>query len=198
MKSLSYVEIDVPAFADTGDLDASLTYDFTTNSLIGWTGSEVTATATVNGATLAPTGDDPIFQSPAGLTIDGATSRYIQIDVERTAVRTQGSWQGSVFYVTDGHAFSGSFTNSFPALANTIGAREVYHIDMHDLDVGGTDWADSTITRLRVDFEDGQVGTTPSVEVKASACKAAGCSRSTTSKTMHVRSWLRVCENPCR
>lgn len=171
MKSLIYIEVDVPEFAaiEGGEKDviAGLEFDFETNSVLDWTAGEATLTATTSGMTVVPTGDDPMIRCAAGQTIDGSVDRYIQIDVERTAVRTVGVWQGSIFYVTDGHPESSSFSKTFPELENVVGARRTYQLDMHDLNVGGTDWADNIITRIRIDFEDGQSGAvTPDGEFK--------------------------------
>jgi hypothetical protein len=155
---LTYVEVDVPEFASPEQLDPTLTYDFTTNSLIGWAPSaDATLTATTAAAILTQTGDDPQMISPAALTIDGAANRYIRIDIERTALRTAGIWNGVVFYSTGGHGFSGSFFKLIPEVANVVGAREVIVLDMGDLDAGGGDWITNTITRIRLDFDDNQV-----------------------------------------
>jgi glycine rich protein len=150
-------------FADF-EVDAipRLTYDFETNSVLSWSGISATVAPTTSGMTFVPTGTDPMLYAPFGLTIDGETQRYIIIDVERTAVRTLGVWDGSIYYVTASHSETGLFMNQFPELTNVIGARVTYIIDMHDLLNGGDDWKNSTITRFRIDFEDGQVaGVTP-------------------------------------
>jgi hypothetical protein len=171
MRALTFVEIDVPEFSATNAGEKTvvpgLKFDFETGSILGWAAEQANLTATTSGMIVAPTSPDPIMRSPAGLAIDGGTQRYIRLDVERLAVRTAGTWQGAVLYITSGHPESGSFVKTFPELDNTIGARQVYVIDMHALTAGGTDWADNIITRLRIDFEDGQVGAvTPNGQFK--------------------------------
>jgi hypothetical protein len=150
------------------DSTPKLEYDFETNSILGWSGSLATLTPSISGVTFVPTGNDPMLRSPAALTINGATQRYIYIDVERTALRTIGYWQGQIYYVTSGHQESHLFSYAFPEIANVIGERVTIVADMHNLLIGGTDWEDSTITQIRIDFEDGQtvVGVTPNGQFK--------------------------------
>ena len=128
------------------------------NSLLGWTADQGTLTASAAGAILAQTGADPKARSAAGQTIVGGVQRYIQVDVERIALRTGGAWQGIVFYTTAGHAEAGAFMKTFPELENVVGARRLYQIDMWNLTAGGNDWKESTITRVRLDFDDGGSG----------------------------------------
>jgi hypothetical protein len=135
-----------------------LTYNFLASALNGFTGIAATVTATPSGLSVVQTGADPILRSPAGLTINGAAERYIKIDVERTAVRTSGSWQGAVFYTTGGHPESGSFFKSIPEIANTVGAGGIIELDMASLTAGGNDWITNTIIRLRFDFDNGGSG----------------------------------------
>jgi hypothetical protein len=161
MKSLTYIEIDLPEFSssDRGEkrVVPGIEYDFETNSLLGWSANKAALTASPEGAILEQTAGDMMLRSPAGLTINGATHRYIEIDVERLGVGS-GAWQGIVFYSTSGHPESGSFRKNFPELEDSAGARRVYHIDMWALTVGGSDWRDNTITQFRFDFDDGGAG----------------------------------------
>lgn len=135
----------------------NLTYNFENNSDLGWTGFQTILGPSFSGLNLGvPSGTDPQFLSPA-FSLVGLDNRYVEIDVERTAVRTQGLWQGNLFYSTPGHPFAGGFNGSFPALANVIGARTKYTIDMAVLNNGSNDYLTSTINSFRFDFEDGQV-----------------------------------------
>lgn len=143
----------------------NLSYNFEVNSNLGWSGSSATLTPSLTGLGVAATGQDPIFRSPV-ISINGAGNRYIELDIERIAVRTIGNWQGSVFYTTPGHSEAGGFTTFFPALANVIGARTKYIIDMANLVSGGNDWITNTITQFRLDFEDGQGIGTPDGQFK--------------------------------
>jgi hypothetical protein len=162
MKSLTYIEVDVPEFGDADlvgkQVVPGLEYDFDEGAALGWTGTNATVGGSPTGLDVTQTGADMNLLSPTGLTISGATQRYIQIDVERTGLRVGGAWQGTCYYATGGHGFSESFRQVFAELANEIGARTIYQLDMHDLDVGGTDWEDSTITSFRIDFDQGGTG----------------------------------------
>jgi hypothetical protein len=156
MKSVTYIEVDVPEFASPEQIAATLTYDFTNNSVLGWAASESTVTANFDGLIYTVTSDDPQLVSPAALTIDGATNHIIRLDLERTALRTAGSWDGKIFYNTAGHGFSGSFFKSIPDLPNVIGARAIYFLDMSQLTAGGLDWTTSIISQFRIDLDDNQ------------------------------------------
>lgn len=158
MRYLTYLEIDVPEFNDddTGEkfVIPGAEYDFSNNTANGWSASGLTLTPSTSGLLWVATGADPIMRI-SGLSIDGSTERYVAIDVERTAVRTVGVWEGTIYYTTAGHSESGSFRKSFPELANVIGTRETIFVDMHNLTAGGTDWATNIITGLRLDLENG-------------------------------------------
>jgi hypothetical protein len=159
MKSLQFIEVDTPEFSGTnpGEKEViagsvGVEYDFETGSAFSWTATNATNTPSADGLIHTTTATDPQLNSPA-ISIPGAIARYIEVDVERTALRTSGIWAGEVYYQTSGHGQSGSFSNRFPELENVIGARRTYVIDMHDLFTGGTDWADNTITQFRLDFD---------------------------------------------
>jgi hypothetical protein len=104
MRALTFIEVDVPEFsaANAGEKTVvpGLKFDFEAGSVLGWTAAGANLTASASGMIVTPTGADPIVRSPAGLTINGGTQRYIRLDVERLAVRTVGAWQGAVFYTT--------------------------------------------------------------------------------------------------
>lgn len=162
-RKLNVVEhvFTIPNFSiDTSFIQLDYNFD-PINSKLNWTGTLATVTATASGITVVPIGTDPIIRSPAGLIIEGSTQRYIEIDVERTALRSIGAWQGQIYYTTSEHGESELFTKKFQEVDNTAtggGSRTTIVADMFDLTVGGTDWQASTITQIRIDFEDGQVG----------------------------------------
>jgi hypothetical protein len=133
-------------------IEPSLTYNFQNNNH-SFAVNAGSLTAGVNGSVFAQAGADPQLLSPSGLTINGAASRYLRFDIERVSARTTGTWQGTIFYSTAGHAFAGTHYKTFPDLA--VGERRVYELDMGALNVGGDDWITSTITRLRFDFDAG-------------------------------------------
>jgi hypothetical protein len=134
--------------AQTGAFDAALAYNFDTTAE-GWTASGGGLTVAYGVLTITSTGTDPIAQSPAGLSIPGATNRYVRARIRRTA---GAGWDGTVMYVTAGHAASTSYKKTISAPTAALNEWTVVEWDMHALTAGGTDWRDSTITRLRLDL----------------------------------------------
>lgn len=114
-----------------------------------WTANaSATLTAGADGSVFEQTGADPRL-TRTGLSIEGASNRYIVIDIERL---TDGgdTWDGTVYYTTAGHSYSSSYRNTFADLE--IGERRIVQIDMSSLTAGGTDWIDNTITAVRLDL----------------------------------------------
>jgi uncharacterized protein YmfQ (DUF2313 family) len=144
----------------TIDPDNWFKYDFENSSaVLGWTGVGATVTPTGFGITVVPTGSNPFIRSPSGLAIVGSTHRYVVIEVERLTVRSVGGWQGQIYYTTAGHGESELFTKKIPEIANiVVGQRVDLVVDMHTLTAGGNDWLENDITQIRIDFEDGQLG----------------------------------------
>lgn len=166
MKALTYVEIDVDRCANVYGItpcaaviqasnDTAEYWDFDQNSINDFTVVHGTFVAGVGGATLTETANDMNLLSPSLQTIDGSVYQIIVIDWER--ISADATFDGSVFYTTGGHSFSGSFFNSFTDIAVGPSHRQRTIIDMASLVVGGTDWVMSIITQLRFDF--GEAGT---------------------------------------
>ncbi len=64
-----------------------------------------------------------------------------------------GTWEGRLYYTTAGHGYSGSYRKDIAQPAGwAAGEWCVLEFDMTVLSAGGTDWIDSTITRLRFDL----------------------------------------------
>lgn len=125
-------------------------YEFN-NSDDGWT---VTNATKVNNATyisLTATSTDPQFKSPA-ISKSGYENRHVVARVKRTSV----SWSNemSCFYSTASHGYSASHYASAAVVALVQNEDVVLVWDMWQLIAGGTDWKDSTITGLRLDFTD--------------------------------------------
>lgn len=164
-KALTYVEIDIPYCANiygTAPCTAhgnpadpfnatGAAYGFA-NTNGGWTAANASLTAAPSGSAYVQTGGDPQLTSPAALAIDGAVDFIVRLDIERTAARTSGAWQGEIYYsVSGGHGFSESFRNFFADTA--FGDRQTIDIDMTALDAGGSDWISHTITQIRLDLD---------------------------------------------
>ena len=142
------VIVSVPQAPDWSNVD--YLHYFFRNSLNGFSAiSNCNLTVSNNYMTVTATGYDPIFEKAT--SFDGLTYRYIIARIKRTA--TTG-WAGECFYATGGHGYSASFVKAV-AVPAEIDAGFVYVVwDMHSLDAGGTDWRDSTITSIRLDFAD--------------------------------------------
>lgn len=136
-------------------------YSFAQNWVFANTDNSFTATqATITTATshiiFTETNTDPILLSPSGLTIDGSIYYIIEIDVKRITDRTGGSFDGRVLYTTGGHGFSASYYKSFDDIS--LNERRTIRLDMSDLTAGGDDWITSTITQIRIDFDNATDG----------------------------------------
>jgi hypothetical protein len=92
-----------------------------------------------------------IARSPAGLTINGGM--YSRVKALVTRLSGSGG-TCSCLYTTGGHAESASFikTIPLPVALGAVGGAAVIDFDMENLTVGGTDWIDNTITRIRIDL----------------------------------------------
>jgi hypothetical protein len=114
----------------------------------GWSGTNATLTAGTGFVTLEATAADPQMISPASLTILGATNPIIRAKVRR---RAAGAWEGRAFFSTSGHGFTSGYYKDITD-TTVLNQWVTLEWDMSALTVGGTDWTDSTITRLRLDL----------------------------------------------
>ena len=135
--------------ADSGILG----YDFS-SSVEGFTAAA--ATLSVSGGILTQnvTGNDPNITSPT-ISLLGNSGRYLKITFKRVNSGQSASWDGTVFYSTAGHPFSGSYNKTF-AEPTWDGSYKTVTLDMHNLSAGGTDWQNNTITQFRIDFSNAQ------------------------------------------
>lgn len=107
-------------------------------------GSNGIVTVTATGA-----GTDIQIISPAGLSIDGSQFSKVKVRVRRISGGT--TWDGTAFYQTSGHYFSGSYYKNVSApLVSTDWA--IIEFDMAALTVGGNDWTTNTILSFRIDL----------------------------------------------
>lgn len=135
-------------------LDAPLArWDFT-SGLDSWTGSTVAtvdATSVPGSVIWTPTATNPYFSrnlAPA--------ERFIGSDAPRVRARIRrvsgtGTWEGNMYYSTAGHNASGSYYKRADQPANP-GAWNILEWDMSQLDAGGSDWLNNSITSLRIDL----------------------------------------------
>ncbi|QQE86624.1 DUF1983 domain-containing protein [Pseudomonas putida] len=125
-------------------------FDSTTE---GWVASGATLAQGAGFVKITSTGSDPQLHSGTAATLSITGSLYSRVRARIT--RRAGAvtdWDGQLFYQTAGHGFSGSYRAiaANPNLA--VGESAVVEWDMANLAAGGTDWVDSTITRLRLDM----------------------------------------------
>lgn len=128
------------------------------NTTAGWIAGNATLTAQASSLKIDPQTTDPIMTRP-GLSIAGASNRYVHMTYRRTVAGTNpyltGAGVGSdLFWSTSSRAgASESFKQSLPSYTWDGTSFITTTLDMHNPTFGGTEWATSTITELRVDFE---------------------------------------------
>ena len=121
-------------------------YNFT-NTADSWTASGATLTTAATYLTVASTSIDPIIRRT--VSFSGRQYQYVQIYIFRTAGST---WDGKVFFSTAGHGESALFYKQITEPTWDGVNYQLITVDMSTLSVGGTDWADNTITGVRLDF----------------------------------------------
>lgn len=96
---------------------------------------------------------DAVLRSPQNLAIDG--KRYNAVLVRLTRVQPSEKWDGSIFYTTKAHGEAAAFHTKPLRGANPVqGETTIMVYDMANLKKGGGDWTASTISGLRLDFDD--------------------------------------------
>lgn len=118
-----------------------------------WVAGSGTGTTIVNNGDgtvrVACTGNDHvIICAPPGFAVSGAAHRYVRARIKRVA---GGLWDGTVYYSTAGHTFTSGFFKQLPS-PSFLSEWRLVEWDMHALNIGGTDWASSTITGIRIDL----------------------------------------------
>ena len=133
-------------YANVAAFGSGAAWNFET-STESWTVASQTQSATSGFVRLTPTTTDPQWLSPS-FSISGSANRKITIRIRRVSGT---GWDGSLFYSTSGHGFSGSF---FKAISDTtvIGQWVDMTWDMENLTAGGSDWISNTITSIRLDL----------------------------------------------
>ncbi len=93
------------------------------------------------------TGGDPMFYWN-GLSLDGGINRYIVFKLRWVSGGT--SWQGTTYYSTSSHGHAETYRQTYSG--DLSGNWKIYVLDMWNLNQGGTDWMDNTITSIRCDW----------------------------------------------
>ena len=100
---------------------------------------------------------DAVIRSPQNLAVEG--KRYNAVLVRLTRVRPSDKWDGSIFYTTAAHGEAAEFHTKPLRGANPVqGETTIMVYDMASLKKGGDDWTASTISGLRLDFDDSTGG----------------------------------------
>lgn len=128
---------------------SGLSWEFN-NTDDGWVSTNITPTNNTTWIALAATSGDPQFKK-TGLSFSGTTNRFIATRFKRTS---GVGWVNdlSAYYHTAGHGRSGSYY-ALSAVATAVqGEYVVVYWDMWQLQAGGNDWKDSTITGIEIDY----------------------------------------------
>ena len=135
-----------------GDFDAFQTWQFDTDgNNESWAGSGLNLSTSGGKLHVVGSAPDPQLISPL-LSLAGVTFTHVRVKITRVA---GSSWDGTLYYATAGHSWSGSYRKVLPNPNLTVGASIVLEWDMSQLSAGGTDWVDNLITRLRFDLGTG-------------------------------------------
>ncbi|RLB94472.1 MAG: hypothetical protein DRH26_01100 [Deltaproteobacteria bacterium] len=115
------------------------------NSLEEFTSINATATEHSTLVSLESTVDDPQFSRD--IDIEGVQDYIVRARVKGVVA---GTWQGTCYYATSGHPYSGSYSKVIAE--PPVGVWTILEWDMSDLTAGGTDWVDNDITNIRFDL----------------------------------------------
>ncbi len=120
------------------------------NGAEGWYGANATAVAGTGFLKVTATASNPQLQSAAAaIGLTGALFTRVRARITR---RGGSGWRGTLYYATPGHGFSSTIYSTLPNPGLAIGDSAIVEWDMENLNSGGTDWVDSTISRLRLDL----------------------------------------------
>lgn len=136
--------------------DVALDYKFQFNQDFDVESAGGTLTPGLESITYAEDVAGAKFETP-DIAVEGDIYRYIEIDVERIAQRTEGAWRGVAYYKTADHGYSDSF-RSQPVGDIAVGERKTLRFDMGNLQYGGEDYRQSEIIQIGIALDDGPGG----------------------------------------
>lgn len=146
------------ALENSGYLDAGFVSDFN-NTLNSWaSSSSANLTTSAAGMQVAVTGVDPyIYRS--GLSFDGARFTRVVVSLTRTANRSSGTWDGSLYWSRAGHSWASEYKADTAMVGGdpSLNQRTQLVYDMPTA-FGGADWTAGTITGIRLDLDQGNGG----------------------------------------
>jgi hypothetical protein len=100
---------------------------------------------------------DPTIRSPKGLNVPGGQYSLVLVRLTRTAPASD--WDGALYYSTPVHGEAIGFLGKPLSGADPkVGETTTLVYDMSHQALGGPDWMQSTIDRIRFDLEDKRGG----------------------------------------
>jgi len=138
------------------DAEGGETWDFNGTDE-SWTAVNASIVPSSTYISWTPSAANPQLISPGGLTVSGGI--YTQVVVRVRMNIAGGAWEGNVYYETAGHGISSSHVKTIADPSLSLSEWTTLTWDMADLTNGGTDWIDSTITKIRVDLVSTDGGT---------------------------------------
>jgi len=116
----------------------------------GWYGANATISNGKGYLRVTATAANPQLQSAAAaIGLTGSLFTKVRARITR---RGGTGWRGTLYYSTPGHSFSSSIYSTLPNPNLAVGDTAIVEWDMANLNSGGTDWVDSSISRLRLDL----------------------------------------------
>lgn len=119
------------------------------NTSEGWVAVNATITPSAYEVTVTVTGSAPTIEK-GGLSFAGGSNRYVAIRMRRTNGST---WSGKLRYSTlNGHGYLDSYSKTIAAPVDLVTDGDYITAiwDMFQLDAGGLDWINNTISGLQV------------------------------------------------
>ena len=144
------------AATNAGYVDAGYVADFTGSALNGFTATNATWTPSASGLRMiGGSGDAQLYRS--GLSFSGA--RFTRVVVELTRTVAGSLWDGTLFWTTSSHGWSGSYRAKPTSWADpALNVPTTLTFDMPNALDGASDWLSSTITGIRFDTDNGAGG----------------------------------------
>lgn len=126
-----------------------------------WTARNASLSATDGRLVVTGTNSDIGIISPNNLDIVGAANFALLVRLRTTSATHTAS--GELYYATNSHGSTGSYRVDFThEYVQNVWTYLV--LDCRELSVGGDDWVNSTITRLRIDFSNDGNGRTYEID----------------------------------
>lgn len=147
--------LTVPVFSSIYKWDFTNKYGASsTANLLGWLMSQVTPTYNIDSIRITSTGSDPIIRTDNNngtKNLNFLGRQYTKVLARVKRISGTG-WEGICFYSTTSRTFESS--NHYKAIPDKTILNEwvVLEWDMSTLTAGGTDWINSTIRSIRLDF----------------------------------------------